>query len=122
MNAVASLQRCCCNVTRRSRSAPCRLPGFVRRLLSYYGGVRLLTIVHHRLRLLASPMRTSAARVRSLLVDRETSRFPYKERPHMPSSPTTPGRASTSVDVPVRVAFRNAKSVGARDEVIFAAQ
>jgi hypothetical protein len=42
--------------------------------------------------------------------------------PHMPSSPTTPGRASTSVDVPVRVAFRNAKSVGARDEVIFAAQ
>ena len=57
-------------------------------------------------------MRTSAARVRSLLVDRETSRFPYKERPHMPSSPTTPGRASTSVDVPVRVAFRNAKSVG----------
>ena len=29
---------------------------------------------------------------------RETSRFPYKERPHMPSSPTTPGRASTSVD------------------------
>ena len=77
---------------------------------------------HHRLRLLASPMRTSAARVRSLLVDRETSRFPYKERPHMPSSPTTPGRASTSVVVPVRVAFRNAKSVGARDEVIFAAQ
>ena len=66
--------------------------------------------------------RERAARVRSLLVDRETSRFPYKERPHMPSSPTTPGRASTSVDVPVRVAFRNAKSVGARDEVIFAAQ
>ena len=77
---------------------------------SYYGGVRLLTIVHHRLRLLASPMRTSAARVRSLLVDRETSRFPYKERPHMPSSPTTPRRASTSVDVPVRVAFRTRKA------------
>ena len=104
------------------RRLRCRLPGFVRRLLSYYGGVRLLTIVHHRLRLLASPMRTSAARVRSLLVDRETSRFPCKERPHMPSSPTTPGRASTSVDAPVRVAFRNAKSVGARNEVIFAAQ
>ena len=64
----------------------------------------------------------SAARVRSLLVDRETSRLPCKERPHMPSSPTMPGRASTSVDVPVRVAFRNTKSVGARDEVIFAAQ
>jgi len=67
-------------------------------------------------------MRTSAARVRSLLVDRETSRFPYKERPHMPSSPTTPGRAGTRVGVSVRVAFRNAKSVGARNEVIFAAQ
>jgi hypothetical protein len=55
----------------------------------------VLTIVHHRLRLLASPMRTTAARVMSLLVNREISRFPYKERPHMPSSPTTPGRAGT---------------------------
>src|SRR5215510_6242726 len=35
---------------------------FVRRLPSYHGGVRLLTAVHHRLRLLAFPMRTSAAR------------------------------------------------------------
>jgi hypothetical protein len=58
----------------------------------------------------------------SLLVDREISRFPYKERPHMPSSPTTPGRAGTRVGVPVRIAFRNAKNVGARDEVIFAVQ
>jgi len=39
------------------------LPGFVRRLHGYYGGVRLLTIVHHRLRLLAFPTRTSAATV-----------------------------------------------------------
>ncbi len=39
-----------------------RLPGLVRRLHSYYGGVRLLMIVHHRLRLLAFPTRTSAAR------------------------------------------------------------
>ena len=31
---------------------------FVRRLHSYYGGVRLLVPVHHRLRLLAFPMRT----------------------------------------------------------------
>src|SRR3990170_4781311 len=35
---------------------------FVRRLHSYYGGVRLLTLVHHRLRLLAFPMRTRTAR------------------------------------------------------------
>ena len=78
-----------------------------------YGGVRLLPIVHHRLRLLASPMRTSAARVHSLLVDREISRFPYKERPHMPSSPTTPGRTGTRVGVPVRVAFRNSLKASA---------
>src|ERR1700730_2907184 len=32
---------------------------FVRRLHSYYGGVRLLVPVHHRLRLLAFPMRTA---------------------------------------------------------------
>ena len=42
-----------------------RLPGIVRRLRGYYGGVRLPTAVHHRLRLLAFPMRTSAARITS---------------------------------------------------------
>ena len=36
-----------------------RLFRFVRRLHSYYGGVRLLVSVHHRLRLLAFPMRTA---------------------------------------------------------------
>src|SRR5258708_8929119 len=40
-----------------------RLPGFVRRLHSYYGGVRLLTIIHHRLLLLSFPTPTSAARI-----------------------------------------------------------
>ncbi len=35
------------------------------RLHGYYGGVRLPTVVHHRLRLLAFPMRTTAARVMS---------------------------------------------------------
>src|SRR3974377_2433191 len=38
-----------------------RLPGIVRRLHGYYGGVRLPTAVHHRLRLLAFPMRTRSA-------------------------------------------------------------
>ena len=56
------------------------------------------------------------------LADHEISRFPNKERPHMPSSPTTPGRAGTRVGVPVRIAFRNTYNVGARDEVTFAAQ
>jgi hypothetical protein len=32
---------------------------FVRRLHRYYGEVRLLVSVHHRLRLLAFPMRTA---------------------------------------------------------------
>src|SRR6202011_1275002 len=45
---------------RRLRSGSLRL---VRRLPSYYGGVRLLMIVHHRLRLLAFPTRTSATRM-----------------------------------------------------------
>src|SRR4029077_19956590 len=68
-----------------------RLPGFVRRLHSYYGRVRVLIIVHDRLRLLAFPTRTSPARALAL-ADREISRFPSKERPHMPVSTTTPGR------------------------------
>src|SRR5215217_4686137 len=34
-----------------------RCPGFVRRSRCYYGEVRLLRLVHHRLRLLAFPMR-----------------------------------------------------------------
>src|SRR5258708_26353407 len=38
-----------------------RLPGLVRRLHGYYGGGRLPTAVHHRLRLLAFPTRTRAA-------------------------------------------------------------
>ena len=80
---------------------------------AHYGGVRLLMIVHHRLRLLAFPTRTSAARMLAL-ADYEISRFPSKERPHMPVSTTTPGR--------LRVAFRQRNDVGTRDEGTFAAQ
>ena len=42
-------------------------------------------IVHHRLRLLAFPTRASAARM-LVLADHEISRFPSKERAHMPVS------------------------------------
>jgi hypothetical protein len=76
----------------------------------------------NRLRLLAFPMRTRAGRVTYLLANHEISRFPFKERPHMPRSATTPGRPGTRVSVPFRVAFHSVKSVGARDEVIFAVQ
>ena len=41
---------------------PQGLPRFVRRLHSYYDEVRLLVSVHHRLRLLAFPMRTARSR------------------------------------------------------------
>src|SRR5207302_9730553 len=36
-----------------------RLPSIVRRLLRYYGRIRLVAAVHHRLRLLGFPMRTN---------------------------------------------------------------
>src|SRR5271166_3376877 len=104
------------------RQLRCRFPSFVRRLPSYYGGVRLLMIAHHRLRLLAFPMRTRAGRVTYLFANHEISRFPFKQRPHMPRSATTPGRPGTRVSVPFRVAFHSVKNVGARDEVIFAVQ
>src|SRR6516165_8279508 len=38
--------------------APPPSPGFVRRLRRYYAGVRLLWVVHQRLRLLTFPLRT----------------------------------------------------------------
>ena len=93
-----------------------RLRGLVRRLHSYYDGVRLLTIVHHRLRLLTFPMRTRTALGKAPLANREISQFPHKERPHMPRSSTTPGRAGTRADAPVRIAFRKLKDVGTRDQ------
>jgi hypothetical protein len=45
--------------------APPPVAGIVRRLHGYYGGVRLPPVVHHRLWLLAFPMRTRAAHVMS---------------------------------------------------------
>jgi hypothetical protein len=54
-------------------------------------------------------------------VDREISRFPRKERLHMPGSSTTPGRPGARDSAPVRVAFRTRNSVGTRG-LAFAAQ
>jgi hypothetical protein len=62
---------------------------FVRRLHSYYDGVRFLGLVHQRRRLLAFPLRTGGVLPPG---DPETSRFPCKELPHMPGSLTTPER------------------------------
>ena len=90
-----------------------RCPGFVRRLHSYYGGVRLLPIVHRRLRLLTFPPRTIWPR--GPMADQEISRFPYKERARMPGSTTTPGRPDARAGASEHVAFRYTDSVGARD-------
>lgn len=88
-------------------------PGFVRRLHSYYGGVRLLLIVHRRLRLLTFPPRT--IRPRGPMADQEISRFPYKELADMPGSSTTPGHPGARAGAPGHVAFRYTDSIGARD-------
>src|ERR1019366_31648 len=92
---------------------------FVRRLRSYYDGVRLLAFVHHRLRLLVFPMRTCGVHPQA---KPETSRFPRKELPHMPGSSTTPGRTNARADASVHVAFRENEHVGPRDFQAFAAQ
>jgi hypothetical protein len=80
-----------------------RSPGFVRRLHSYYARVRLLWIVHQRLRLLAFAPRT--VRPRGPMAD-PISRFPYKERPYMPASHTTPGRTRARSNAHIHLAFR----------------
>ena len=56
------------------------------------------------------------------LVRREASRFPRKDRLHMPGSSTTPGRSDTRAGAPDRVAFRHLNGVGARNMTSFAAQ
>src|SRR3977135_2299634 len=48
-------------------------------------------------------------------VDREISRFPCKERLHMPGSLTTPGRPGARDDAPERVAFRHLHGVGTQN-------
>lgn len=67
-----------------------RLPGFVRRLHSYYAGVRLLLSVHHRLRLLAFPMRTGMAN--ATRPDKRSPRF--RRVPFMRDAALDPGRAT----------------------------
>ena len=63
-------------------------------------------------------MQTSAILNTLLLASREISRFPRKERPHMPGSATTPGRLGTCDVAPIRLAFRQQNDVGTRDSPI----
>jgi hypothetical protein len=55
---------------------------------------------------LAPRLPGAGQRRRAALVGHEISRFPHKERPHMPGSTTAPGRADTRNSVPARIAFR----------------
>jgi hypothetical protein len=57
-----------------------------------------------------------------LLTDREISRFPRKERPHMPVSATTPDRLGARDVASIRFAFRQRNNVSVREEGTFAAQ
>ena len=52
----------------------------------------------------------------------ETSRFPRKELPHMPGSPTTPGWASARDIAPPMLPSVKIEHVGARDYQVFAAR
>jgi len=52
----------------------------------------------------------------------ETSRFPRKELPYMPGSPTTPDLQSARDDTLQRIAFRHHKDVGVRHHGLFVAQ
>ena len=49
-------------------------------------------------------------------VEDETSRFPRKELPHMPGSPTTPDPRGARVVALRRFAFRPVNDVGVRDK------
>lgn len=50
----------------------CWLPNFVRRFLSYYASVRLLRVVHQRLRLLTFPLRTTPSIIAISILSRKT--------------------------------------------------
>jgi hypothetical protein len=82
---------------------------------------------------LTSPARSSSASTPRLpdadhsaisqAVEQEISRFPCKERTHMPGSKTTHGRTGTHFIAPIRVAFCYADSVGTLNLFrVFAAQ
>jgi hypothetical protein len=56
------------------------------------------------------------------LANHEISRFPSKERPHVPGSSTTPGCPSACVGALGHIAFRYTDSVGTQDQFSIAAQ
>src|SRR5262249_1138570 len=88
---------------------------FVRRLLSYYDGVRLLVPVHHRLRLLAFPMRTIVLSTHSTPMARpKISQIPLRSL--CTSCGLRPRQGvSTSPNGAAHVAFERMKTLGPCD-------
>ena len=57
-------------------------------------------------------------RRQAALARQEISRFPHKERLHMPGSQTTQGRSGARNSAPARLAFRQQNGVGAQKKAI----
>src|SRR3954462_1331318 len=91
----------------------------VRRLPRYYGRVRLLRPVHHRLRPPAFPVRSWDRRPGRA---RRSPRFPRGGLVHMPGSLTTRSRAASRDDEAARVAFGIRHALGAPDGITIAAR
>ena len=73
-------------------------PDFVRSL-HCYAGIRLLWVVHQRLRLGTFPLRTIRPQ-QGPMTDPEISRFPHKERSCVPGSQTRPGPTGARNNAP----------------------
>jgi len=55
------------------------------------------------------------------MANQEISRFPCKERPYMPGSPTTPDQTGARTIASARIAFRLLNNVGIREKKTYAA-
>ena len=83
-------------------------------LIATLEGSELLVIVRHRLRLRLPPSRCGPL---TQAADRETSRFPYKERLDVLGSSTAPDRLMARANATLRVAFRSLNNVGIRNVI-----
>jgi len=97
-------------------------PGFVHRLHRYHAGVRLLWIVHQRLRLLAFPLRTIRPQQHLCPIQRSPGSRARSVRTCQGLRPRRVWRALRN-DAPASVAaFRGVNNVGTRVYNAFAAQ
>ena len=98
-----------------------RSPGFVRQLRCYYTGVRLLWVVHQRLRLLTFPLRTICPRQGPWPIQRSPGSRARSVRTCQGLRPRRVRRALAG-NAPGGFAFRQVNNVGTRFLNGFAAQ